>query len=154
MLAKRAERRYHAPMLNTTLHGQPTDDPPLVIVHGLYGSARNWGVIARRLSDTRQVVVGPKEALSKRVVPVREINWLGDEPFDSRPEWHLSVKVRSTRPPREAIVRPLSDHLIVMKEGEVVESGSTHAIFEAPRERYTRELMQAAFAPDLGQTHH
>ena len=53
-----------------------------------------------------------------------------------------------------AVVRALSDHLIVMKEGEVVESGSTHAIFEAPRERYTRELMQAAFAPDLGQTHH
>jgi oligopeptide transport system ATP-binding protein len=53
-----------------------------------------------------------------------------------------------------AVVRALSDHLIVMKEGEVVESGSTHAIFEAPRERYTRELMQAAFAPDLGQAHH
>ena len=51
-------------------------------------------------------------------------------------------------------MRALSDHLIVMKKGEVVESGSTHAIFEAPRERYTRELMQAAFAPDLGQTHH
>ncbi len=29
--------------------------PPLVIVHGLYGSARNWGVIARRLSDGREV---------------------------------------------------------------------------------------------------
>jgi len=30
--------------------------PPLVIVHGLYGSARNWGVIARRLADIRDVV--------------------------------------------------------------------------------------------------
>jgi pimeloyl-ACP methyl ester carboxylesterase len=27
-----------------------------LIVHGLYGSARNWGVIAKRLSDDRQVV--------------------------------------------------------------------------------------------------
>ncbi|ETX27168.1 alpha/beta fold hydrolase [Roseivivax isoporae] len=43
-------------MLNTILHGDPTDTPPLVIVHGLFGSARNWGVIARRLSDTRQVI--------------------------------------------------------------------------------------------------
>lgn len=36
----------------------PTDPtvPPLVIVHGLYGSARNWGVIARRLADTRDVI--------------------------------------------------------------------------------------------------
>jgi tRNA-uridine 2-sulfurtransferase len=57
---------------------------------------------------TRQVVVGPKEALSTRTVPLREINWLGDAPFDSRTEWHLEVKVRSTRPPRPAILRPLS----------------------------------------------
>jgi esterase len=43
-------------MLNTITHGTPTDLPPLLIVHGLFGSARNWGVIAKRLSDTRQVV--------------------------------------------------------------------------------------------------
>lgn len=43
-------------MLNTHLHGTPGDQPPLVIVHGLFGSARNWGVIAKRLSDTRQVI--------------------------------------------------------------------------------------------------
>ncbi|WP_420586571.1 alpha/beta fold hydrolase [Ruegeria sp.] len=43
-------------MLNTILHGEPTDTPPLLIAHGLYGSARNWGVIARRLSDERQVI--------------------------------------------------------------------------------------------------
>ncbi|MCB5411374.1 alpha/beta fold hydrolase [Pseudogemmobacter faecipullorum] len=30
--------------------------PPLVIAHGLYGSARNWNVIARRLADQRDVV--------------------------------------------------------------------------------------------------
>lgn len=47
---------YANPMLNTILHGAPTDQPPLVIVHGLYGSARNWGVIAKRLSDSRQVI--------------------------------------------------------------------------------------------------
>ncbi|ATI43100.1 alpha/beta hydrolase [Pacificitalea manganoxidans] len=43
-------------MLNTLVHGAPTDAPPLVIVHGLYGSARNFNVIAKRLSDTRQVI--------------------------------------------------------------------------------------------------
>lgn len=59
--------------------------------------------------DNKQVVVGPKEMLATRVVPVREINWLGDEPFTSRKEWHLGVKIRSTRPPREAIIRPISD---------------------------------------------
>lgn len=30
--------------------------PPLVIAHGLYGSGRNWGVIARRLADRREVI--------------------------------------------------------------------------------------------------
>ncbi len=30
--------------------------PTLVIAHGLYGSGRNWGVIARRLADQRDVV--------------------------------------------------------------------------------------------------
>ncbi|SNR63028.1 alpha/beta fold hydrolase [Puniceibacterium sediminis] len=43
-------------MLNQTLHGTPTGKPPLIIVHGLYGSARNWGIIAKRLSDDRQVI--------------------------------------------------------------------------------------------------
>lgn len=47
---------YHGAMLNTILHGEPTDKPPVLIAHGLYGSARNWGVIARRLADERQVI--------------------------------------------------------------------------------------------------
>ncbi|SLN28684.1 Esterase YbfF [Roseovarius albus] len=43
-------------MLNMIEHGAPTEKPGLVIVHGLYGSGRNWGVIAKRLSDERHVV--------------------------------------------------------------------------------------------------
>ena len=42
-------------MLNAVLHGTPTDKTPLLVAHGLYGSARNWGAIAKRLSDERQV---------------------------------------------------------------------------------------------------
>ena len=30
--------------------------PPLLIAHGLFGSGRNWGVMARRLADTRDVI--------------------------------------------------------------------------------------------------
>ncbi|MCG7493352.1 alpha/beta fold hydrolase [Thalassobius sp. Cn5-15] len=43
-------------MLNQIIHGDPTNQPALLIVHGLYGSGRNWGVIAKRLSDERQVI--------------------------------------------------------------------------------------------------
>ena len=37
-------------MLNVLTHGDPTT-PTLLIAHGLFGSARNWGVIGKRLSD-------------------------------------------------------------------------------------------------------
>lgn len=47
---------YHFLMLNMNTFGDATDLPGLLIVHGLYGSARNWGVIAKRLADSRQVV--------------------------------------------------------------------------------------------------
>lgn len=47
---------YRMRMLNYILHDGPTDLPPLLVVHGLYGSARNWGVICKRLSDTRRVI--------------------------------------------------------------------------------------------------
>ncbi|WP_085827899.1 alpha/beta fold hydrolase [Roseovarius gaetbuli] len=43
-------------MLNMIEHGVRTEAPGLLIAHGLYGSGRNWGVIAKRLSDTRHVV--------------------------------------------------------------------------------------------------
>jgi esterase len=45
-------------MLNVTLFKatMPQDEPPLLIAHGLFGSGRNWGVIARRLADSRDVI--------------------------------------------------------------------------------------------------
>ncbi|WP_371060495.1 alpha/beta fold hydrolase [Rhodosalinus sp. 5P4] len=43
-------------MLATQLHGTPGDAPPVLIAHGLFGSGRNWGAIAKRLSDRGQVI--------------------------------------------------------------------------------------------------
>ncbi len=43
------------------------------------------------------------------------------------------------------VVRALSHRILVMKDGKVVESGTRKAIFEAPKESYTRELIAAAF---------
>ncbi|MEO0368893.1 MAG: ABC transporter ATP-binding protein, partial [Pseudomonadota bacterium] len=42
-----------------------------------------------------------------------------------------------------AVVRNLADHVIVMKEGKVVESGNTQAIFDAPVDDYTKKLLSA-----------
>jgi len=60
-------------------------------------------------ADKKQVIVGPKSMLATRIVPLKEINWLGDEPIMSRKEWVVGVRVRSTRPPTEAVIRPISE---------------------------------------------
>lgn len=84
------------------------------VIHYTIGQRRGLGIggladplyVVRLDPDKRQVVVGPKAALASRRVPVREINWLGDAPFDSQAEWPMRVRIRSTRPPAEAILRP------------------------------------------------
>ncbi|QMU57915.1 MAG: alpha/beta fold hydrolase [Boseongicola sp.] len=42
-------------MLNKLVHESNSDATPLLIAHGLFGSARNWGVVAKRLSAGRHV---------------------------------------------------------------------------------------------------
>ena len=72
--------------------------------------------------EEKKVIVGPKALLKTTHVPIEQINWLGDGSLQSKKEWHLSVKVRSTRPPREAILRPINDYsasveLVTPEEG-------------------------------------
>jgi len=43
------------------------------------------------------------------------------------------------------VVRSLSDYVIVMRDGVVVEQGPTDRIFHEPQEAYTRALLTAAF---------
>ena len=43
------------------------------------------------------------------------------------------------------VVRALSDEVIVMKDGKVVERGDREQIFREPREAYTQALLKAAF---------
>ncbi|PJE28913.1 Pimeloyl-ACP methyl ester carboxylesterase [Pseudooceanicola antarcticus] len=43
-------------MLNVIRQDGPADATPLLIAHGLFGSGRNWGVIAKRLSAKRPVL--------------------------------------------------------------------------------------------------
>src|SRR3546814_748560 len=43
------------------------------------------------------------------------------------------------------VVRALSDEVIVMRNGKVVEQGSADRIFEDPQAEYTKALLKAAF---------
>ena len=92
------------------------------VIHYTVGQRRGLGIggldeplyVVKLDVDARRVVVGPREMLATRRVPVREINWLGDAPLAPGTEIALSAKVRSTRPPTEAVLRATS-----ATEGEV-----------------------------------
>lgn len=112
------------------------------VIHYTIGQRRGLGIggladplyVVKLDPDARRVIVGPKAALATRTVPVREINWLGDKPFTAQPEWEMSVKLRSTRPPAPAILRPISDteaevELLTPEEG--VSPGQA-CVFYAP----------------------
>jgi microcin C transport system ATP-binding protein len=43
-----------------------------------------------------------------------------------------------------AVVRAMSHRVMVMKNGDVVEAGEAEALFDAPREPYTKALLAAA----------
>jgi tRNA-specific 2-thiouridylase len=87
------------------------------VIHYTIGQRRGLGIgglseplyVVKLDAEAREVVVGPKSMLSTRTIPVREINWLGDAPFTSRAEWPVAVKVRSTRPPTDAVIRPIRE---------------------------------------------
>ena len=85
------------------------------VIHYTIGQRRGLGIgggepfyVVKLDADTKQVIVGPKEALSTRTVPIKEINWLGSTDFEDAPSegWPVEVKIRSTRPSRDAIIRP------------------------------------------------
>jgi tRNA-specific 2-thiouridylase len=100
------------------------------VIHYTIGQRRGLGIggladplyVVRLDVDRRQVIVGPKELLATRRVPMREVNWLGDGPFTEATDRAIEVRVRSTRPPIPAILRPLSAteaevELLVAEEG-------------------------------------
>jgi len=47
------------------------------------------------------------------------------------------------------VIRALSDEIIVLRDGHVVEHGPAPQLFDSPREPYTRALMSAAFELEL-----
>ncbi len=86
------------------------------VIHFTIGQRRGLGIgglteplyVVRLDVDTRQVIVGPKDMLATRSVPVAEINWIGDGTLTDLAHRPVSVRVRSTRPPAEAVLHPLT----------------------------------------------
>ena len=84
------------------------------VIHYTIGQRRGLGIgglgdplyVVKLDPEARRVIVGPREALSTRTVPVGEVNWIGDGPFEGSEAREVLVRIRSTRPPRAAILRP------------------------------------------------
>lgn len=100
------------------------------VIHYTIGQRRGLGIggladplyVVKLDVEKRQVIVGPKDLLATRQIPLREINWIGDGQFADLTERHITVRVRSTKPPVEAILRPISAteanvELLVAEEG-------------------------------------
>jgi len=111
------------------------------VIHYTIGQRRGLGIggldeplyVVRLDVEARRVIVGPKEMLATRIVPVREINWLGDGPLEG-PVRDIELRVRSTRPPAAAVLRALSPteaevELLAPEQG--VSPGQA-AVFYAP----------------------
>ncbi|MEQ8306343.1 MAG: tRNA 2-thiouridine(34) synthase MnmA [Hoeflea sp.] len=83
------------------------------IVHYTIGQRRGIGVavgdplyVVHLDARSRRVIVGPREALDTRRLILRDMNWLGDVPLEDLGPEGLAcfAKVRSTRPPRPAVL--------------------------------------------------
>jgi tRNA-specific 2-thiouridylase len=86
------------------------------VIHYTIGQRRGLGIgggdplyVVKLDPDTRQVIVGPKEALATRTIAIKEVNWLGSEPFASLNACEMDVRIRSTRPPRPASISAMGE---------------------------------------------
>ena len=59
-------------------------------------------------ADQKQVIVGPKEALAKPKIYVKEVNWL-DDFTESTSGREATVKIRSTHEPVKATIKKLNN---------------------------------------------
>jgi tRNA-specific 2-thiouridylase len=107
------------------------------IIHYTIGQRRGLGVasgeplyVVKLDAAAARVIVGPREALETRIVHLREINWLGDQPLSEMDGLPIAVRVRSTRQPQAAILQVQDGSVMVeLPEGEFGVSPGQACVF-------------------------
>ncbi len=92
------------------------------IINFTVGQRRGIGValgepiyVVKLDAETRQVIVGPREALRTKIVELRDVNWLGSTSLDELGDQGVEVfaRVRSTQAPQPATLFSRDGRLLV-----------------------------------------
>jgi tRNA-specific 2-thiouridylase len=117
------------------------------IINFTIGQRKGLGVadgvplyVVRLDAKTRQVVVGPREALRAHCITLRTVNWLGDAALT--PDGvSVAVRVRSSAAPRPARVFASNDRVhVLLQDGEYGVAAGQACVFYSDTHSQSRVL--------------
>jgi tRNA-specific 2-thiouridylase len=125
------------------------------IINYTVGQRRGLGIAAseplyvvKLEHRTGRVIVGPREALLTQTVRLRDVNWLGATPLAALAGGNgmpVEVKVRSTRPPQQAVIGLVDGEVMVtLVAGEYGISPGQACVFYAD-DSDTAEVLGGGF---------
>ncbi|MEA2840325.1 MAG: tRNA-uridine 2-sulfurtransferase [Methylobacteriaceae bacterium] len=116
------------------------------VIHYTIGQRRGLGLDDRALKGEphfvvridaarAEIVVGPRAALATKTIALRDVNWIGPGSVDHLPEsgLEIAVRVRSTRPPAQALLEYSagSARISLVNEESAVAPGQACVFYES-----------------------
>ncbi|MFZ2844904.1 ABC transporter ATP-binding protein [Psychrobacter sp.] len=111
--------------------------------HELSGGQRQRVMIAMALAQQPDILIADEPTTALDVTLQHEILEL----LDNLKRQHNMAMVLISHDLN--LVRRYSDEVIVMRQGQTIEQGETHAVFSQPKADYTRSLIQQDFGEAL-----
>jgi microcin C transport system ATP-binding protein len=133
----RAQAAQRAVELLARTHVREPERRFASLPHQLSGGQRQRAMIAMALACRPRLLIADEPTTALDVTIQRQIVLLLDE---LQRDLRMSVLLITHDLP---LVRAFADRVAVMKEGRVVEQGITAQVFAAPREAYTRMLIES-----------